>query len=168
MICFNRQPAHKGRSVSTPSASEPSGPPNKPSISDLVSAKSRLRKGSSEYATPISEGVSEPIEPTTSVPKVRPTSSPHRSPRPSVPPPKTPDHNRNLVFTETPKEGSPGSSPAVNNRLGSRSSAGSRSSSEGKRAVDQAQGGVETHIVVSDFCCLLHACPFQSLENSFL
>ena len=102
-----RQPMrNKGRSFGSQSSNESTGPPNKPSTNDLLSAKARLRKGSSEYATEISEGVAQPVE--SPPPPALPDSSPPKSPPPA---------NTSLIYTDTPKEGSPGSSPTVG-RLG--------------------------------------------------
>ena len=96
---------NKGRSFGSQSSNKSTGPPNKPSTNDLLSAKARLRKGSSEYATEISEGVAQPVE--SRPPPALPDSSP----------PKSPPVNTSLIYTDTPKEGSPGSSPTVG-RLG--------------------------------------------------
>ena len=96
---------NNNRSFGSQSSNESKGPPNKPSTNDLLSAKARLRKGSSEYATEISEGVSQPVE------------SPPPPALPDSSPPKSPPPNTSLIYTDTPKEGSPGSSPNIG-RLG--------------------------------------------------
>ena len=94
------------------------GPANKPTTDALLSAKSKLRKGSSSHSVDIAPGISRAESPP---PAARLRADPHTP---------SPPHNKqvgDIMYTATPKEGSPGSSPGPA-RLGSRSSSSSSTS----------------------------------------